>query len=631
MKKPNIINGKGCRYVSDIPEIQENGMPSGILNKMRSDVGGTYSVLSSKLNYIVVVPNVSLIDSLMADQNIPYPMIGVKAGVKRFEFIEYINSHKVHKIVVTYDSFYKIADWLVEHNLNLKGYRVLVDEFHNILDNYGFRKRAIDDLIKTTERFDYVTYMSATPINDMFIPNFLKDEPYTIIEWKETPKVKVSSLNHFNPIESVLILIDKFLGVDGLVISQINGNPEKVEELFIYVNSVKDIATICKSLKVSSNDAKVVCSNKIWNERILKRVNLKISKINDPNKRLNFFTSKAHSGANLFSNSGLVIVLSNSDKRHTLIDLETSLYQIHGRLRVNEQYQNVFRHILIHISASITANHPGLIVDHYEKKAQQQIDDKIAKSKYLISAYNKLSSKEKESLRKQFLSNSYFADYDGKKDSFELSELMINFAQYQANLLYNIYADGISIISAYPKDRFEVSGHSALLFKNEVEIKLATTDNFRSLFEDYINIKFKDSDAYLIERYEQEYPIFEKAYSQLGAFVIATLKFSRTLIERYLEIYSSGNIDTYLSSLIDSDENNFISNKDLKQGFIKFLKRSRINTTGIGITASKIINHVVGFDIKPSQKRINGKPVPVHGYVIKRSPTFMLDRMGFTP
>ena len=74
----------------------------------------------------------------------------------------------------------------------------------------------------------------------------------------------------------------------------------------------------------------------------------------------------------------------------------------------------------------------------------------------------------------------------------------------------------------------------------------------------------------------------------------------------------------------------FISIKNLKQGFIKFLERSRINTTGIGITASKIVNHAVGFEIESSQKRINGKP-PVWGYVIKRSPTFLLDRMGYTP
>ncbi len=627
MKNYNTINGRGYRYISKIPKIIKDGIPKGVLNKKRSDVGGTYSVLSSKLNYIVVVPYVSLIDSLMADKNIPYPMIAVKAEVKRYEFVQYIENNNIHKIIVTFDSFYKIADWLVEQDFNLKDYRVLIDEFHNILDNYGFRKRAIDNLIKTTERFDYATYMSATPINDMFIPNFLKDEPYTIIEWNELPKIKVASLNHYNPIESTLKLIDKFLGVDGLIFSQINGNPEKVEELFIYVNSVKDIATICKSSGVGSNDVKVVCSDKIWNERILKRINLKISKINDPNKRLNFFTSKAFAGANLFSNSGLVIVLSNSDKRHTLIDLETSLYQIHGRLRKNKQYQNVFRHILIHISASIRDNHPGQIVDNYKKKAQKLIDIKIVKSKALISAYNEFPQLKKDALRKLFLSNSYYTDYDEEKDCFELSELMINFEKYKDNLLYNIYAEGVSVISAYPKDHFEVTSHSNLTLRNEVEIKLATTDNFRSLLEEYIEIKAKGSDSYLIERYEREYPIFEQAYSQIGVPGISSLKYSRTLIERYLEIYSSGNIDTYLSSLIVNDENNFISNEDLKQGFKKFLMRSRINITGIGITTSKIINHAVGFEKEPSQKRINSKRV--RGFLIKRSSSYVLDIFGY--
>ena len=361
----------------------------------------------------------------------------------------------------------------------------------------------------------------------------------------------------------------------------------------------------------------------------MKRINLKISKINDPNKRLNFFTSKAFAGANLFSNSGLVIVLSNSDKRHTLIDLETSLYQISGRLRENEEYKNAFRHILIHISASIRDNHPGQIVDYYKKKAHQQIDDKITKSKDLISAYSKLSQQEKEAVRKQLLSNPYFADYDEEKDSFELSELMINFAKYQANLLYNVYAEGVSVISAYPKDHFEVTSHGNLTLRNKVEIKLATTDNFKSLLVEYIEIKAKGSDDYLIERYKREYPIFEQAYSQIGVTAIKTLKYSRTLIGRYLEIYSSGNISTYLSSLINSNDNSFISIKNLKQGFIKFLKKSRINTTGIGITASKIVNHAVGFEIEPSQKRINGKRV--RGYVIKKSSTYLLDIMGYTP
>lgn len=626
MKNYNTINGKGYRYINQIPEIKNNGLPKGVLNKKRSDVGGTYSVLSSKFNYIVVVPMVSLIDSIMADKNITHPMIAVKAGVKRYEFDEYIENNKIHKILVTFNSFYKVADWLVKNNLSLLNYRVLVDEFHNILDNYGFRKQAIDDLIKTADRFDYITYMSATPINDMFIPNFLKEKPYTIIEWDELPKIKVMSLNHHSPIECALKLIAKFREVDGLLFTQINGSFAKVKELFIYVNSVKDIATICKSLDVRSDDVKVVCSDKIWNKRILGRLNLKIGKINDPNKKLNFFTSKAFAGANLFSNSGLVIVLSNSSKKHTLIDLETSLYQIYGRLRKNEQYQNIFRHIIIHISASITANHPGLIVDVFKKKAQKLIDIKIVKSKDLISAYNKLSQTEKEAVRKQLLSNTYFADYNDENDSFELSELMINFAKYQDHLLYNIYEQGFSVESAYPKDRFEVLG-GTLTLRNEVEIKLATSDNFKSLLEDYIDIKAKGSDDYLIERYEREYPIFEQAYNQLGVAVIATLKYSRTLIKRYLEIYSISNIFEFLNTLIGKNENVFISNNDLKQEFIQYLQVSMIKTIGIGITTSKIVNHAVGFDIKPSQKRVEGKQL--HGYVIKRSTTYLLDILGY--
>ncbi|MFT5250687.1 MAG: hypothetical protein ACI93P_002429, partial [bacterium] len=53
MKNYNTINGKGYRYISQIPEIKINGLPRGILNKMRSDVGGTFTALTSLINYIV--------------------------------------------------------------------------------------------------------------------------------------------------------------------------------------------------------------------------------------------------------------------------------------------------------------------------------------------------------------------------------------------------------------------------------------------------------------------------------------------------------------------------------------------------------------------------------------------------
>lgn len=53
MKNYNTISGKGYSYINQIPEIQENGIPRGFLNKKKSDVGVTYSVLSSKLDFVM--------------------------------------------------------------------------------------------------------------------------------------------------------------------------------------------------------------------------------------------------------------------------------------------------------------------------------------------------------------------------------------------------------------------------------------------------------------------------------------------------------------------------------------------------------------------------------------------------
>ena len=67
----------------------------------------------------------------------------------------------------------------------------------------------------------------------------------------------------------------------------------------------------------------------------------------------------------------------------------------------------------------------------------------------------------------------------------------------------------------------------------------------------------------------------------------------------------------------------YISKKDFKKGFIQLLKDSKIETTGVGINTSKILSHVKGFVLIPSQKRINGKQV--HGYMVTRNSTYLLD------
>lgn len=625
--KERVINGSGYRYIGEIPEIKSNGIPSGIFNKQKTDVGGTFQVLSSNENYIVVVPNIALIDSIKADKNVPYKVFGVQGGVKQYDFDDYIEKNKTHKIVVTYDSFIKVIYWLNCLHIKLHNYKILIDEFHNILDNYGFRKKAIDSLMSAVKKFNYVTFMSATPINETFIPDILKDVAVTKIDWGITKKIKVNSVSSHNSLQNAISFINKFLSKEGLFMTQINNTYSKVKELYIFINSVKDIATVSKSLGIANNDVKVVCSPNLRNKRTLEKEGISISAISAPNKKLNFFTSKAFAGSNLFTNNGLVLVVSNADKPHTLIDLETSLYQISGRIRLNSEYQNIFRHIIIHFSSTINNIHSSWSLEFFKEKATKIINDKISNSKSIINIYNNLSESEKSAVLNQLLTEPYFADYDESANIFELSNSMIDFARYQYHLLYNIYADGFSLDNSYSKYHFEAEG-SSLNLKNEIEIKLATSFDFKALLKEYIELRNNEEDV-VAEKYSMEYPIFKEGFDFIGSSGLASLNYSELLINRYLKIYSVEVLAKFLDTKIYNETDIvFISKKDLKTEFTYFLKESKIDFKGVNITVVKFLKHLKGFDVTPKQKRVNGKPT--HGFTIKKGDLYIYDILGIT-
>ncbi len=66
-----FINGGEARYLSELPNFQD-GLPHGIVNKTKTDVGGTYVAINFKSNYIVVCPFIDLVESIAADKNNRY-------------------------------------------------------------------------------------------------------------------------------------------------------------------------------------------------------------------------------------------------------------------------------------------------------------------------------------------------------------------------------------------------------------------------------------------------------------------------------------------------------------------------------------------------------------------------------
>ena len=134
-----IINGGNARYLSELPEFQD-GLPHGIVNKTKTDVGGTYVAANCRYNYIIVCPFRDLVDSISADKNNKYDVFKCYGGVREHQFRKYIKEHKIYKIAVTYDSLDKLLKWM---DGKTDGCKVLIDEYHLILEDMDYRELAI--------------------------------------------------------------------------------------------------------------------------------------------------------------------------------------------------------------------------------------------------------------------------------------------------------------------------------------------------------------------------------------------------------------------------------------------------------------------------------------------------------
>ena len=160
--EPITIYGGEARYLSELPDFKD-GLPHGIVNKTKTDVGGTYVAANCSSNYIIVCPFRDLVDSIAADTNNRYEVFKCYGGTREYEFRKYLKEHETYKIAVTYDSLPKLLRWM---NNMTTDWKVLVDEYHLILEDMDFREDAIMDMISMVTMFSHFTFLSATPINE---------------------------------------------------------------------------------------------------------------------------------------------------------------------------------------------------------------------------------------------------------------------------------------------------------------------------------------------------------------------------------------------------------------------------------------------------------------------------------
>ena len=572
--KQEIINGGNARYLGELERFKD-GIPFGIVNKTKTDVGGTYVAANCSSNYIIVCPFKDLVDSIAADKNNRYEIFKCYGGVREYQFRKYIKNNTTYKIAVTYDSLPKLIGWLS----STEGWKVLVDEYHLILEDMDFRYDAINGLMEEIQKFRHYSFLSATPIDLDFEIDFLKQLPHYKVQWNGVTKITPIRYKVTQLTKGLARFIQIFLD-EGISLPDINGNVSKVEELYIFINSVTSIKQIADTLKLNPDDVKICCADRIRNNKLLGEY--QIESVSSPNKKINFFTKKCFQGCNLFTNNGLIIVASDAYRTQTLVDISTTMEQIAGRIRINDEYQNIFRNVIVHL---FSTNKNVMSDEEFEMVMQ----DKEKEADKLLSGWSKLDKEERQTyIKRMNLDTELVSIINGRMVYNNLKKQSFIYKQ----ALRKTYKDGISIRDSFMQsEKFELTNQNKWKDFN-IKLAKAMTVSYEQLLKDYL-----DSPS---ESYEQEYPEFPLIKRYLKESEMNTLRWNREKMLKAVE--DKKQVDKVFLAIYQPG---FISNKDLK-GKLK----DEFGRLGIKLSPkATLIENCTLYSVEKASRKIDGKTV----------------------
>ena len=572
--KQEIINGGNARYLGELERFKD-GIPFGIVNKTKTDVGGTYVAANCSSNYIIVCPFKDLVDSIAADKNNRYEVFKCYGGIREYQFRKYIKNNTTYKIAVTYDSLPKLIGWLS----GTEGWKVLVDEYHLILEDMDFRYDAINGLMEEIQKFRHYSFLSATPIDLDFEIDFLKQLPHYKVQWNGVTKITPIRYKVTQLTKGLARFIQIFLD-EGISLPDINGNVSKVEELYIFINSVTSIKQIADTLKLNPDDVKICCADRIRNNKLLGEY--QIESVSSPNKKINFFTKKCFQGCSLFTNNGLIIVASDAYRTQTLVDISTTMEQIAGRIRINDEYQNIFRNVIVHL---FSTNKNVMSDEEFEMVMQ----DKEKEADKLLSGWSKLDKEERQTyIKRMNLDTELVSIINGKMVYNNLKKQSFIYKQ----ALRKTYKDGISIRDSFMQsEKFELTNQNKWKDFN-IKLAKAMTVSYEQLLKDYL-----DSPS---ESYEQEYPEFPLIKRYLKESEMNTLRWNREKMLKAVE--DKKQVDKVFLAIYQPG---FISNQELK-GKLK----DEFGRLGIKLSPkATLIENCTLYNVEKASRKIDGKTV----------------------
>jgi hypothetical protein len=597
--KDRIINIGASRYLSESMEDLPNNC---ILNKVLTGVGASTVALANDVPYVIAVPYINLIKSKKkwAKEN-GKDILGVYGSVS----IEQIKAYKGNKIMTTWDGLGKVLE-----AIDPSKWKILIDEYHTLLEAAAFRKQAIFNVLTNYKKFKSFIFMSATPIDDKYQIEELKNIDKVTLKFDEIQKINVS----WNAFET-----DLTSSVSLLIYKHLTG--EILENAHIFINSVSLICQIIEELKEKGipilQNVKIVCADNTVNAEKVAAISdgeLEIEPITSPVVRINFYTATAFEGCDIYDENSISYIVTDGKLDHTKINLFTTLPQIIGRVRDSIHKNKI---IILYAPNKFSSS---ISEEEFETVVKEDIDS----AKEIVNEYNIVKSMKLEMAVKAFglgYKDCAFI-YAGDDGEFIVNDLYWNSQMHMYSTINKVYhvkniGDTSKIIkkrtnnALYNITQSEYTKYLQISSINKLELK--KKPKYQDLLQSYIglvkelkNENLKDTQRDIVKNkialIEQHYGDFKKALAMLGETKLHALRYQRSLIrQEMIKLDGKKGKELKVVELLNFKNGDFITLADLKTKLKSIY--TELDLEGI-VTAKEIENY---YKIKPVVKRLNGK------------------------
>lgn len=504
-------------------------LPKGILNKGVTGCGATSVAIEDEHKTIICSPRINLIKNKVGQHK---GLLGVYGEVKNDEIMLYLEKTETPKIMVTYDSMPRLAKLIDDKS----DWRVVVDEYQYLLIDSGFRSDKAIALLDVVNEFDYVTYLSATPIADKYIQKMeqFKDVPYTELNWGDrVENIYVERVVSAKPIDNAIKIVRNYQnGIfpkEGDAVSK---------ECVIFLNSVTNIGNIIRQTKLPPEDVNVIVARTEENISFFKRIGHEIGTLplkGEPHKMFTFCTSTAFAGCDFYSTCASTFVISDNKKVHTSIDIATELAQIAGRQRLA---CNPFRKTIVFIYNVDIGETDSEV---YKKAIEQKLEKSERMAEWKNSApdyFKKDVIKETSEMQNIKKYSESYVRYDEKSDSFTVNRWAYLNELFAFDVQRKNYENSIIVKKQLEESGFTIKEEEKRWDYMEQLKCILVKEGFADRMKRYCELRqMKETCKYYLasDIMERQYEELRLYYDRLGYERIKALGFKEKDLKNELE------------------------------------------------------------------------------------------------